>query len=79
MRVDAIRAYGKASGYRHDAAIARAAGIDTGGFHRLMHGQSIPSARTIAGLLATFPTCRFEDLFEVAEDSRGDGEAKAAA
>ena len=76
MRINAVRAYAQAAGYQHDAAIAKAAGIDPGGFNRLMRGRTNPGARTIAGLLTTFQACRFEDLFEVAED-RDDTRAAA--
>ncbi|NEA21540.1 hypothetical protein [Actinomadura bangladeshensis] len=63
-RVDNIRARGRERDLGTDSAIARAAGIDPGGFNRLMRGKTRPGIASIEGLLNAFNDLKFEDLFE---------------
>ena len=63
----------KLAGIDTDAELARRARIDPGNLSRVLCGKAAPGPKFIAGLLETFGTEWFSDLFEVLP-SEVDGE-----
>lgn len=68
LKLDGLAKVRKLAGIDTDVELARRAGIDPGNLSRVLSGKAAPGPKFIAGLMDTFGTEWFTDLFEVLPD-----------
>ncbi len=68
LKLEGLAKVRKLAGIDTDVELARRAGIDPGNLSRVLSGKAAPGPKFIAGLMGTFGTEWFEDLFEVRPD-----------
>lgn len=65
LKLDGLAKVRKLAGIDTDVELARRAGIDAGNLSRVLSGKAAPGPKFVAGLMDTFGTEWFADLFEV--------------
>lgn len=68
LKLEGLAKVRKLAGIDTDVELARRAGIDPGNLSRVLSGKAAPGPKFIAGLMDTFGTEWFTDLFEVLPD-----------
>lgn len=68
LKTEALDKMRRLAGINTDVELARRIGVDPGNLSRVLSGKAAPGPKTIAGLMQTFGTEWFPDLFEVVPD-----------